>query len=116
MNRESKGKVKYGIWGGIVGAIIAMIVGFAWGGWVTGSTSMEQSDTAVLATQSAICVAQFMLAPDHEAKMAEFAELSSWNQSDFIRTGGWDKMPGEEVADNQVASACSKGIDLLTNK
>jgi hypothetical protein len=116
MTRETKRTVKHVIWGAVLGAIIAMVVGFAWGGWVTGKTSMEQSDAAVVATQAAICVAQFMVAPDHEAKVAEFAALSSWNQDDFVRKGGWDKMPGEEVANYAVARPCAKGIELLTQK
>ena len=35
MKPETEGKVKYGVWGLIVGAVIAMIIGFAWGGWKT---------------------------------------------------------------------------------
>ena len=33
MKPETEGKIKYGVWGLIVGAVIAMIIGFAWGGW-----------------------------------------------------------------------------------
>jgi hypothetical protein len=32
MQPVTAAKVKYGIWGLIIGAVIAMIVGFAWGG------------------------------------------------------------------------------------
>jgi len=31
MKPETAGKIKYGVWGLIVGAVIAMIIGFAWG-------------------------------------------------------------------------------------
>ena len=31
MKEESASKIKYGVWGIIVGAIIVMITGFAWG-------------------------------------------------------------------------------------
>ena len=40
MKPETAAKVKYGIWGLICGAIIAMIIGFAWGGWTTSGTSV----------------------------------------------------------------------------
>jgi hypothetical protein len=33
MTPVTAAKVKYGVWGLICGAIIAMIIGFAWGGW-----------------------------------------------------------------------------------
>ena len=32
MKPETAGKLKFGVWGLIVGAVIAMIIGFAWGG------------------------------------------------------------------------------------
>ena len=34
MNQVVKEKIKIGVWGAIGGAIVTMIVGFAWGGWV----------------------------------------------------------------------------------
>ena len=32
MKPENAGKIKYGVWGLICGAVIVMIIGFAWGG------------------------------------------------------------------------------------
>ncbi len=32
MEAETEGKIKYGVLGLVVGAVIAMIIGFAWGG------------------------------------------------------------------------------------
>jgi hypothetical protein len=60
MKAGMEGKIKYGVWGLICGAIVAMIIGFAWGGWVTASTNQKMSGEAVLASQAAICVAQFV--------------------------------------------------------
>jgi len=33
MKPETAASIKFGIWGGIIGASAAMIIGFAWGGW-----------------------------------------------------------------------------------
>ena len=71
MKPETAGKLKFGVWGLIVGAVIAMIIGFAWGGWTTSKTTQEMSEEAVLASQAAICVAQFMKEPDHKEKLKE---------------------------------------------
>ncbi|MFH1124447.1 MAG: hypothetical protein V1758_12405, partial [Pseudomonadota bacterium] len=64
MEPETPGKIKYGIWGFICGAIcggiIAMIIGFNWGGWTTSSTTATMTEEAVLASKAAICVAQFI--------------------------------------------------------
>ena len=116
MKTETAGKVKFGVWGLIVGAVIAMIIGFAWGGWTTSSTTQKMSEEAVLASQAAICVAQFMKGPNHEEKLKELGELDSWKRSEFIEKGGWDKMPGQEKAGYGVSDACADGLEPLIKK
>jgi hypothetical protein len=68
---------------------------------------------AVLASQAAICVAQFMQEPNHEEKLKEIGKLSSWTRAEFIEKGGWDKMPGQEKAGYLVSRACADGLELL---
>jgi hypothetical protein len=116
MKLESAAKIKYGIWGLICGAIIAMIIGFAWGGWTTFGTTQTMTREAVLASQAAICVAQFMKQPNYEAKLKELAEVGNWKRAEVIEAGGWDKMPGQQKADYAVARACSDGLELLAKK
>lgn len=116
MKLENAAKVKYGIWGLIGGAAIAMILGFVWGGWTTASTANATTAKAVVSSQAAICVAQFVKQPNHEVNLKEFGELSSWTRSAFIEKGGWDKMPGQEKADSEVARACAEGLALLVKK
>ena len=116
MKPETGKKVKFGVWGFICGAIITMIIGFGWGGWSTAGTTQKMSDEAVLASQSAICVAQFMKQPNHGEKLKELGELDSWKRSEFIEKGGWDKMPGQEKAGSSVAQACAKGLEVLIKK
>ena len=116
MKLESAAKVKYGIWGLIGGAVIAMILGFVWGGWTTSSTATAATAKAVVSSQAAICVAQFVKQPNHEAKFKEFGGVSGWTRGEFIEQGGWDKMPGQEKADSAVARACAEGLGLLVKK
>lgn len=116
MKQETSAKLKYGAWGLIFGAAVAMIVGFAWGGWVTGPTARGRSDDAVLASRAAICVAQFMKAPNHDRELKAFEEADSWKRSEVIEKGGWDKMPGQEKASGAVAEACARGIEVLAAK
>ena len=116
MKPETEGKVKYGVWGLVVGAVIAMIIGFAWGGWTTSGTTKTMTEEAVLASQAAICVAQFMAQPNHEEKLKELAKIRSYQRAGFIEKGGWDKMPGQEKADYAVDRACSDGLELLIKK
>lgn len=116
MKIESAAKIKYGVWGLICGAVIAMIVGFAWGGWTTAGTTETKTQEAVLASQAAICVAQFMKEPNREAKLKEIAAIGSWQRAEIIEKGGWDRMPGQEKAGYAVARACADGLEVLVKK
>ena len=116
MKPETEGKIKYGVWGLVCGAIISMIIGFGWGGWTTAGTTKTLTEEAVLASRAAICVAQFMKEPNHVEKLKEFEIASSWDRSKFIEKGGWDKMPGQKDASYDVARACAHGLELLIIK
>jgi hypothetical protein len=116
MKPETGAMVKHGVWGLVIGAVITMIVGFAWGGWKTGGSSQRISEEAVLATRAAICVAQFMKQPNAQEKLNELKAINSWERATFIEKGGWDKMPGEETASFTVSRACADGLDVLMEK
>jgi hypothetical protein len=116
MKPETAGKIKYGGWGIACGAVIAMIIGFGWGGWTTAATTKKMAEEAVLASQAAICVAQFIKQPDHEEKLKELKKIGNWERAEYIEKGGWDKMPGQEKADYGIARACADGLELLVEK
>jgi len=116
MKPATEVKVKFGVWGIIFGAVFAIIVGFAWGGWTTAGTTKTMTEEAVLANQAAICVAQFMKEPNHEERLTELKKVSSYQRAGFIEKGGWDKMPGQEKADYTVSRACADGLELLLKK
>jgi predicted negative regulator of RcsB-dependent stress response len=116
MSAEMEMKAKYGVWGLICGAIVAIVVGFAWGGWVTAGTNQKMSGEAVMASQAAICVAQYVKEPNSKDNFKEFEKIESWKRSEYIEKGGWDKMPGQKDASSGVASACVAGLDVLIKK
>ena len=74
------------------------------------------SEEAVLASQAAICVAQFMKESSHKEKLKKLGELNSWKRAEFIEKGSWDKMPGQEKADYGVSRACVDGVEFLIKK
>ena len=116
MTPVTAAKVKYGVWGLIGGAIIAMIIGFVWGGWTTTRTTKRLGDEAVLAARAAICVAQFMQQPNPQEKLQELEKVYSYDRTNIITKGGWDKMPGEEQGNFAVARACADGLEVLMKK
>jgi len=113
MTPVTDAKVTYGFWGIVCGAIIAMMIGFIWGGWTTSSSTQKMSEKAVLASRAAICAAQFMNAPNHELNVKQYQGTDTYSRSDFIEKGGWDKMPGQEKAAWDVSSPCVTKIDRL---
>jgi hypothetical protein len=113
MKPETDAKVTYGFWGFVSGAAVAITIGFMWGGWSTSGATQKLSDEAVLANRAAICVAQFMNAPDHKAKIEELRKAESYQRSEVIEKGGWDRMPGQEKADWGVAGACLAGLESV---
>lgn len=108
---ETDIKLKFGLWGFVAGAGVAMIIGFNWGGWTTSSTTQKISAEAVVASQAAICVAQFMGAPNHKLNIKEFLGAETYQRSELVEKGGWDKMPGQEKAAWGVAGACVTGLE-----
>ena len=108
-------ETKPAAWGAIGGAIALAIVGFAWGGWVTGGTSAQaakqSAETAVIAALAPICAMQFRNQVDAESTLAELKALRSYEQSGFVEKGGWATMPGSETPVKGVANSCAQ---LLT--
>jgi hypothetical protein len=111
MKPVTAAKTKYGIWGLIIGACVTMIVGFSWGGWSTSSTTKNIAQEAVVNSEAVICVAQFRQIENYAEKMKEFEETTSYSRAEFIGKGGWDKMPGQNEADYQVAQACANELE-----
>jgi hypothetical protein len=97
--------------GAAAGAVITMIVGFNWGGWVTGGTArtMTQSSStaAVVAALSPICVDKFKHSAEATNNMAELLKVSSYQQASFIEKGGWATTPGSDTSNYAVAQACA---------
>jgi len=116
MKAEMEVKMKFGIGGLICGAVIAMIVGFGWGGWVTAGTNQKMTGEAVLASQAAICVAQYVKEPNSQEKLTAFEKVDSSTRYEFIAKGGWDKMPGQKEASVEVRNACVAGLEVLIKK
>ncbi len=81
------------IQGAVVGAIAAAIVGFSWGGWVTGGTatknSVAASHDAVVAALAPICVERFRAQPDALVKADALVKTSTWERGDMIAKSGF---------------------------
>jgi hypothetical protein len=103
------------VWACIVTAALTMIIGFNWGGWMTGGSSRTAAATAGDVARgelaSAICVERFNAASDAAAKLVEFKAITdSYKQRQFVETGGWATMPGQTSADRLGVQGCATAL------
>ncbi len=75
-------EVKPALWGIVGGAVAAIVIGFTWGGWVTGGTSetraVDRAEAAVVAARTLICVDNFRHSPDAEANLASLTKIDNY--------------------------------------
>lgn len=114
LEKNMKDKIITGAMCAIGGGILTLIIGFNWGGWVRGSTSLSMGEKmardAVVERLAPICVYQFNNDPLREENVVTLNEKNSWERGKYIETQGWATMPSEEEPDRSVASKCSQLI------
>ena len=107
-------KIKLGSWSAVGGAIVAVFVGFNFGGWVTGggaaAMAKETAADAVADRLGSICVAQLNRDADKGQKLQDMKEKDSWDKGRYIEKQSWAIMPGEDKPDSRVADACAKQL------
>ena len=77
-----------------VGAVASVVIGFSWGGWMTGGSANKlaaaRADTAVVAALTPVCVEKFLQNSDAQANLAALQKISTfWEQGDYVAKGGW---------------------------
>jgi len=98
-----------------IGAVASMVVGFSWGGWMTGSTAnklaAEQADTAVVAALTPICVERFLQNTNAKTNLEALRKMTSnWEQGEYLQKGGWVTQPGATSSDYRLARACAEKL------
>lgn len=99
--------VKPAVWGMIGGAIAAIIIGFAWGGWVTGGTAGKMvaasAEEAIVLAFTPLCVAKAEQQPE---QLVLLKKEDGWNRGDFVVKAGWVANVSEKYR-SAVAKACA---------
>ena len=112
--RPTKGLL---IWAVAAGAVATTVVGFAWGGWVTGGTAKRMAETAAAGAHdtlvAAVCVDRFQAGGDAQAQLAALKLLQGYSRSSFIEKGGWAAMPDKSTASRAATSLCADQLVAL---
>jgi Flp pilus assembly protein protease CpaA len=92
-----------------VGVITTLVVGFSWGGWVTGGTAKSMAATAKTNGQMSVlvplCVTQFIGTDGAVAKL----KLTQYGHDDVVRE--FVKKVVDTEMDYSLARACASGVD-----
>jgi hypothetical protein len=103
--------LKPALLGAAAGAAALAILGFTWGGWVTGGSAQRSADdrasSAVVLALAPICLDQFQRASDSVLQLAALKKISSYDQTAFVEKAGWATMPGSTAPGSGVAKACA---------
>lgn len=121
MTVESKGgwrdyqPSKVALFWSCVGCVIAtIVVGFFWGGWVTGATANQRvaqaHDAGRAELAATICVARFVDAADAAVQLAALKGESSWTRRSTIAGAGWTTPLGLDKPVSGAAELCAERL------
>lgn len=92
-------------------AVATMIVGFSWGGWVTGGTADKMSTAAATSARAelaaSMCVTRFMGGPDMTAQLTALRASSTWNRNELLDKAGWTTPPGIDKPVQGAGDLCA---------
>ena len=106
-------ETKPALWGIAGGAVALAIVGFSWGGWITGSKAESAAQVrvndAVVGALAPVCVDKFERANGAPANLVALKNVDTWSRGDFVEKGGWAAVPGTHTPEQMsaVARACA---------
>ena len=99
------------------GAIVLAILGFSWGGWVTGGSAQDMADkqaqTSVAAALTPYCLLKSRSDPDRASIQEELDAAASYQRLTIIEKAGWATPLGEDAPNHELARSC---LTALTDK
>jgi alpha/beta superfamily hydrolase len=102
------------LYGAGAGAIALAIVGFTWGGWVTGSAALKMandaSGIAVATSLTPYCLERSRSDPNSTALLAELKAANGFNRRGIVEKAGWATPLGSEQPDRALALACERAL------
>ncbi|MCP8883053.1 hypothetical protein NIM87_06045 [Devosia sp. XJ19-1] len=94
------------------GCVVAtVVVGFTWGGWVTGGSAQERAEAAstqaVAQLAAEVCFSRYLAAPDARVNLIALTEQSSYRRGGVLEEGGWVTFADREKPIGGAARICA---------
>jgi hypothetical protein len=109
--RPSKG---IWFWSCVACIVATMVIGFSWGGWVTGGTATQMATDATNGARAQLaaadCVSRFKSGPDAITQLAALKKAESYERGDLIKKDGWVTMPGSKDPVAGAADICAEQL------
>lgn len=101
-------------WSCVACVVATIVVGFFWGGWVTGATAdqrvAEAREVGRAELAATICVARYVDAPDAAIQLAALKDESSWSRDGIISDAGWTTPVGFNEPVDGAADLCAERL------
>lgn len=108
--------LKPGLYGALIGAAFAGVVGFTWLGWVTGGSANAMADEMardeVVAAFVPFCVGLSRTDEARVEKLAAIEAATTYRRRHAVMATGWATLPGTDAPNADLARACLDGLDL----
>ncbi|MCR6672810.1 hypothetical protein [Devosia ginsengisoli] len=105
---------KPALYGAATGAVALAIIGFTWGGWVTGGSAQDlaskRSAIDLAAALTPYCVERSRTDANSVAVLAEFTSASAYSRRGIIEKSGWATPLGAEAPNKDLAQACALAL------
>jgi len=105
-----------GLYGAVCGAVALAVVGFGWGGWVTGGQAnlmaAAASKAAVVTVLTPLCLDIASRDPNFASKLIELKKADGYSRGDLVAKAGWGTLPGSSEVNPDVARACASKLVL----
>lgn len=102
------------LYGAGAGAIALAIVGFTWGGWVTGASARKMADdassVAVASSLTPYCLERARADPRSAELMAELNAASGFNRRGIVEKAGWATPLGSDQPVRALAQSCEQAL------
>lgn len=106
--------IKPALMGAGAGAVALAIVGFSWGGWVTGGAAKDlakkQSIADIAVALTPYCLELSRSDPKSVEILAELGAATSFGRKGIIEKAGWATPLGAEKPNTDLAQACQLAL------